>query len=161
MPGQQTWDQGFWECLDERFKRGAPQSGSADCTSIGESAFGCFPMVQVCQKDSWHALFQLAEHQTCQRRSPHGQCGVSIAVSKLVREPGKRFHGSVRLWQDESIETELSIFWDMAEEALIVISDRRASKGRLAEYRLRWRVEAPFHDGKSRGWDGESSHIRA
>ena len=47
------------------------------------------------------------------------------------------------------------------EEALIVISDRRAGKGRIAEYRLRWRVESTFQDGKSRGWDWESSHVRA
>ena len=68
----------------------------------------------------------------------------------------------MRLWQGESIETELSIFWDPAEEeALIVISDRRAGKGRIADYRLRWRVESTFQDGESRGWDWESSHVRA
>jgi hypothetical protein len=68
----------------------------------------------------------------------------------------------VRLWQDESIETELSIFWDLTEEeALIVISDKRAGKGRIAEYRLRFRVEATFQDGKSRGWNLEASHVRA
>src|SRR5260370_12190088 len=104
---------------------------------------GCFPMVQMCQKYDWHYLFRIAGQHTCQRRSSRGQFGESLAVRKLVREPGKRFHGSVRLWQDESIETELSIFWDAAEEeALIVISDRRAGKGRIAEYRLRWRVES-------------------
>jgi hypothetical protein len=149
MPGQQKWDQGFWECIDELFKRLAPHLGSADCTIIGDSAFGCFPMVQLCQQYDWHYLFRIAGQHTCQRRSPHGQFGVSIAVSKLVREPGKRFHGSVRLWQDESIETELSIFWALEEEeALIVISDTRAGKGRIAEYRLRWRVEATGHRWK-------------
>ena len=162
MPGQQKWDQGFWECIDELFWRIALHVGSADCTIIGDSAFGCFPMVQVCQKHGWHYLFRIVGQHTCQRRSSRGQFGESIAVSKLVREPGKRFHGSVRLWQGESIETELSIFWDPAEEeALIVISDRRAGKGRIADYRLRWRVEATFQDGKSRGWDWESSHVRA
>src|SRR5258707_10581286 len=162
MPGQQKWDQGFWACIDELFKRLAPHVGSADCTIIGDSAFGCFPMVELCQKYNWHYLFRIVGQHTCQRRSSRGQFGESIAVCKLVREPGKRFHGSVRLWQGESIETELSIFWDSAEEeALIVISDRRAGKGRIAEYRLRWRVESTFQDGKSRGWDWESSHVRA
>ena len=162
MPGQQKWDQGFWECIDELFKRLAPHVGSADCTIIGDSAFGCFPMVELCQKYHWHYLFRIAGHHTCQRRSASGEWGASIAVSHVVQEPGKRFRGTVRLWQGESIETELSIFWDPAEEeALSVISDRTAGKKRIAEYRLRWRVESTFQDSKSRGWDWEASHVRA
>src|SRR5260370_26102748 len=73
MPGQQKWDQGFWECIDELFKRLAPHVGSADCTIIGDSAFGCFPMVQMCQKYHWHYLFRVVGQHTCQRRSrPRG-----------------------------------------------------------------------------------------
>jgi DDE family transposase len=162
MPGQQKWEKGFWDCMDELFERLAPHMGSADCTIIGDSAFGCFPMIQLCQQYHWHYLFRIAGQHTCQRRSSQGQFGASVAVCKLVREPGKRFHGSVRLWQSESIETELSIFWGMAEEeALIVISDRHAGRGRISEYRLRFRVESTFQDGKSRGWNWEASHVRA
>jgi DDE family transposase len=162
MPGQQKWEKGFWDCMDELFERLAPHMGSADCTIIGDSAFGYFPMIQLCQQYHWHYLFRIAGQHTCQRRSSQGQFGESTAVCKLVREPGKRFHGSVRLWQSESIETELSIFWGMAEEeALIVISDRHAGRGRISEYRLRFRVESTFQDGKSRGWNWEASHVRA
>lgn len=162
MPGQQKWDQGFWSCLDELFERLAPHVGSADCTIIGDSAFGCFPMVELCQKYHWHYLFRVAGQHTCQCHLVEGALGGSIAVSQLVAEPGKRFRGSVRLWQDESIETELSICWEEAEEeALCVISDRIAGKRRIAEYRFRWRVESTFQDGKSRGWGWEGSHVRA
>jgi len=162
MPGLQKWDQGFWSCLEELFKRLAPHVGSADCTIIGESAFGCFPMVEMCQRYHWHYLFRIAGQHTGQCRSAKGELGSSIAVSQLVSAPGKRFRGSVRLWQSESIDTELSICWDEAEEeALCVISDRPAGKKRIAEYRLRWRVESTFQDGKSRGWDWERSHVRA
>lgn len=42
-----------------------------------------------------------------------------------------------------------------------MISDRRAGRGRIAEYRLRFRVEATFQDRKSRGWDLEASHVHA
>ena len=99
---------------------------------------------------------------TCQRQSSRGQFGERITVCKLVCGPGKRFHGSVRLCQDEPIETALSILREAAEEeALIVIADRRAGKGRIADYRLRWRVETTFQDGKSRRWDWERSHAHA
>jgi hypothetical protein len=162
MPGQQKGDQGFWACSDELFTRLAPHVGSADGTVLGQSACGCFPMVHRCQKSGWHDLFRVAGPHTCQPRAVGGELGCSIAVSQVVREPGRRFRGTVRRWQDESIETERSLFWDPAEEeARSVLSDRTAGKQRLAEYRLRWCVESPFQDGKSRGWDGEGSHIRA
>lgn len=162
MPGQQKWDQGFWSCIDELFKRLAPHVGGADCTIIGDSAFGCFPMVELCEKYHWHYLFRIAGQHTCRRRLAEGALGASIAVAQLVQKPGKRFRGSVRLWQNESIESELSICWGEGEdEALCVISDRTAGKRRIAEYRLRWRVESTFQDSKSRGWDWEKCHVRA
>jgi hypothetical protein len=68
MPGQQKWDQGFWECISELFARLAPHVGSADCTIIGDSAFGCFPMVRLCQQYGWHYLFRIAGQHT--RPSP-------------------------------------------------------------------------------------------
>lgn len=108
------------------------------------------------------ALPEVAGQHTCQHRLADGELGASIAVSQLVQEPGKHFRGSVRLWQGESIETELSICWDEAEEeASCVISDRSAGKKRIAEYRLRWRVESTFQDSKSRGWDWEKCQVRA
>lgn len=97
MPGQKKWEQGFWECVSERFTRLAKHVGEADCTIVGDSAFGCFAMVQLCQRYHWHYLFRVDGQDTCQRRSLHGQCGPSTAVSQLVLEPGKRFAGSVRL----------------------------------------------------------------
>ena len=119
-------------------------------------------MVELCEKYHWHYLFRIAGQHTCQRRLAEGALGTCLAVSQLVKEPGKSFRGSVRLWQGESIDTELSICWDEAEEeALCVISDRTAGKRRLAEYRLRWRVESTFQDSKSRGWDWERCHVRA
>jgi hypothetical protein len=161
MPGQEKWDQGLWDCLEELFKRLVPHLGEAECTIIGDSAFGCFPMVQLCQKYGWHYLFRICAQHTCERSSPDGQFLPSCRVSDLVSKPGKRFSGHVRLWQDDQIETNLSAYWDpKEEEALLVISDKPAGAARIKEYRLRWRVESTFQDFKSRGWDWESCHVR-
>jgi hypothetical protein len=161
MPGQQKWEEGFWDCVATLFKRLAPYVGSADCTILGDSAFGCFPMVELCQQYHWHYLFRISGQHTCQRRSSTGDLGPSTVVSSLVGEPGKRFQASVRLWQTDSIETGISIFWKQGEkEALIVISDKPAGKSRISEYRLRWRVESTFQDAKSRGWNWEASKVR-
>jgi Transposase DDE domain len=161
MPGQTKWDQGLWECIEQLCERLVPHLGSTDCTLIGDSAFGCFPMVSLCQKYHWHYVFRICAQHTCQRRSAHGSLGASQPVADLVSRPGKHFYGSVRLWQEDAIDTHLSAYWDpKEEEALLVISDRTAGPKRLEEYRLRWKVEATFQDLKSRGWDWEESHVR-
>ena len=161
MPGQEKWDQGLWDCIEELFQRLVPHLGEAECTIIGDSAFGCFPMVKLCQKYGWQYLFRICVQHTCQPWLPDGQLGPSCRVSDLVNKPGKRFYGAVRLWQDDQLETNLSAYWDPEEEeALLVISHKPASYKRLNEYRLRWRVESTFEDCKSRGWDWESCHVR-
>ncbi len=161
MPGQEKWDQGFWACLEELFRRLAPHIGKSDCTIIGDSAFGCFPMVKLCETYGWHYLFRICAEHTCEHWSPQGRLLPTCPVAELVDRPGKGFYGQVRLWQKEPIETNLSAYWEPGEEeALLVISDLPACRKRITEYRLRWRVEATFQDLKSRGWDWEESHVR-
>jgi hypothetical protein len=161
MPGQEKWEQGLWECVDGLFKRLAVHLGTTDCTIIGDRAFGCSPMISLCQKYGWHYLFRIRAEHTCEHWSPQGRLLPTCRVAELVNEPGKRFYGPIRLWQEGQIETNLSACWDPAEqEALLVIADQPAAHKRLTEYRRRMRVEATFQDLKSRGWDWEASHVR-
>lgn len=161
MPGQESWDQGLWDCIDQLFERLAPHIGKTDCTVIGDSAFGCFPMVTLCQNYGWHYLFRICAQHTCEHWSAQGRLLPTCPVSDLVSEPGKRFYGRIRLWQEDQIQTNLSAYWDKnEEEALLVISDLPAGRSRIKVYRLRWRVESTFQDLKSRGWDWEESHVR-
>jgi len=161
MPGQDKWEQGVWQSVEQLFKRLAPHLGETDCTIIGESAFGCFAMVSLCVKYGWHYLFRICGEHTCEHWSPQGRLLPTCPVSDLVSEPGKRFYGPIRLWQEDQIETNLSACWDPNEEkALLVISDLPAGPKRISDYKLRWRVSATFQDLKSRGWDWEESHVR-
>jgi hypothetical protein len=161
MPGQESWDEGLWDCIEHLCKRLAPHIGETDCTILGDSAFGCFPMVKLCEKYRWHYLFRICAEHTCEHWSSQGRLLPTCRVSDLVSEPGKRFYGHIRLWQEHQIETNLSAYWDQnEEEALLVISDLPACRQRITDYRLRWRVEATFQDLKSRGWDWEASHVR-
>jgi hypothetical protein len=120
-----------------------------------------FQRFWLCEKYGWHYLFRICVEHTCQPKSRDGQLLQSLSVSDLVSKPGKRFHGPVRLWQEDHIETNLSAYWKPSEdEPLLVISDKPAGVSRINEYRLRWRVESTFQDFKSRGWDWESCHVR-
>jgi hypothetical protein len=109
MPGQTKWEQGLWDCIEELFKRLAPHMGETDCTIIGDSALGCFPMVSLCQKYGWHYLFRVCQEHTCEQWSTQDRLLPTCPVSDLVSEPGKRFYGHVRLWQEHPIETNLRV----------------------------------------------------
>jgi hypothetical protein len=161
MPGQTKWDQGLWSIIEELYKRLHPYLEKTDCTLIGDSAFGCFPMVEFCKQYGLHYLFRICGNHTCERWSKQERLLPTCPVSELVNTPGKRFHGHIRLWQEDHIETNLSGYWKQGEEeALLVISDRPACRERILEYKKRWKVESTFEDMKSRGWDWEESHVR-
>ena len=161
MPGQKKWDQGLWDAIEQLFQRIEPYIKNTDYTLIGDSAFGCYPMVYLCKKYGWHYLFRICEQHTCKSWSAEGQLLPACAVSTLVSAPGKRFSGAVQLWQEHSIETNVSGYWDKRyDEPLLVISDRPAGNIRIKEYKKRWKVESTFEDMKSRGWDWEESHVR-
>ena len=155
------WDQGLWSCIEELFEYIAPHIGATVCTVLGDSAFGCFPMVKLCEKYRWHYLFRICANHTCEHWSAQGEHVPTCSVANLVDQPGKQFYGKIRVWQEDQIETNLSACWEPGEEeALFIISDLPACGKRLTEYRLRWRVESTFQDLKSRGWDWEKSHVR-
>jgi Transposase DDE domain len=161
MPGQEKWEQGLWSCVEELFQRLAPHLQKAECTIIGDSAFGCFAMVSLCVNYGWHYLFRICKEHTCEHWASSGRLLPTCPVADLVSTPGKRFYGPIRLWQEDQIETNLSAYWQPGqEEALFVISDALAGPRRIGEYKRRWPVESTFEDLKSRGWDWEESHVR-
>lgn len=161
MPGNTKWDERLWEIVDQLCDRLRPQLSQPDCTLIGDSAFGCAAMVQLCEKYHWHYLFRVSGNHTCKRQSRKGEWMAFCPIEDLVLEPGKTFFGPVHLWQEDTLETNISGCWEENEEKpLLLMSDRPAGPARINEYRRRWRVEATFQDLKSRGFDWEACQVR-
>ena len=98
MPGNTKWDQGLWECIEQLFQCLAPPIGTTDCTIIGDSAFGCFPMVSLCHQYGWHYLFRICAQHTWKPRSPQGTLQATCPVSDLVSE-----RGLALLWTGSSL----------------------------------------------------------
>jgi hypothetical protein len=71
-----------------------------------------------------------------------------------VLKPGYRWYGKAQVWQEETLETYVSLVWDAGcEEAWLLISDQGAGRRQVQEYAWRMRVEATFQDSKSRGFN--------
>ena len=75
-------------------------------------------------------------------------------------KPGYRWYGKARVWQEETLDTYVSLVWDTGcEEPWLLISDQGAGRRQVQAYAWRMRVEATFQESKSRGWKIEASWI--
>ena len=160
MPGQEQWEQGQWEIVARLFARVAQALGQADCTLIADRGLSCLALIQLCQAHGWHYVLRIKQDEYIQRKR-YGHFHDWQACSKVVRQTGQSWFGTVRLWKEHEYETQLSAVWEAGyDEAWFLISDRPAGRKRVKQYGWRMRVEATFEDLKSRGWQWESSHLR-
>ena len=98
-------------------------------------------------------LLRVCQEHTC-RRFFNGKLEKSWKhFGQIVLKPGYRWYGKARVWQEETLETYVSLVWDAGcEEPWLLISDQGAGRRQVQEYAWRMRVEATFQDSKSRGW---------
>lgn len=117
-------------------------------------------MVHLCQARQWHDLLRLSKAHTC-RRYFNGKLERSWKrFEQIALKPGYRWYGKARVWQEETLETYVSIVWELGcEEAWLLISDQGAGHRQVQEYGWRMRVEATFQDTKRRGFNIEASWI--
>lgn len=89
--------------------------------------------------------------------------GPEQRLAELPTGPGQRYAGPVAIFKDAGWRVGfLTSVWDRdAEESWVHFSDRPAGAARVREYRKRVRIEATYHDEKSRGFDLEASKITA
>jgi hypothetical protein len=87
------------------------------------------PLVQLCQARQWHYLLRLSQEHTC-RRYFQGKLEKSWKrFGQIVLKPGYRWYGQARVWQEDTLETYVSVVWDKGcEEAWLLISDQGAGR---------------------------------
>jgi hypothetical protein len=159
MPAQEKWEQGQWEIVGRLLESVVPYLGEASCTLIADRGLASFALVQLCRARKWHYLLRVCKEHTC-RRWMRGKWSDWTPFSQIILKPGQQWFGRILLWQDDTIETQVSAVWEPDhEEAWLLISDQPAGWRRVSEYAYRMRVESTFQDSKSRGWNLEASLI--
>ena len=158
MPAQEKWPEGQWEVVKRLLDQVAPYLEQTDCTLLADRGLVGWPLVQLCRERHWHYLLRVRREHTCRRWM--GCWSAWRPVSQLITKPGQQWYGRIQLWQEHTLETNLSAVWEPAyQEVWLLISDRPAGSRRICEYAVRMRVEATFQDSKSRGWNLEASRI--
>lgn len=147
MPAQQKWPEGQWTVVKRLFDQVTPHLLETDCTLLADRGLVGWSLVQLCRERHWHYLLRVCREHTCRRWM--GRWTAWRRLGHLITQPGQQWCGRIQLWQEETLETQLSAVWEPAyQEAWFLISDRPAGRQRIAEYALRARVEATFQDGK-------------
>src|SRR6266849_9454193 len=70
------------------------------------------PLIKLCTARGWHYLVRVCGEHTC-RRYFNGKLEQSWKrFEQIVLKPGYRWYGKARVWQEETLETYVSLVWD-------------------------------------------------
>jgi len=160
MPAKTKWEEGQWQIVGRLLDQITVHLPETSCTLIADRGLAGMSLVELCQARQWHYLLRLCQEHTC-RRYFQGKLEKSWKrFGQIVLKPGYRWYGQARVWQEDTLETYVSLVWDKGcEEPWLLISDQGAGRRQVQEYAWRMRVEATFQDSKSRGWNIEASWI--
>jgi DDE family transposase len=160
MPAQTKWDEPQWQIVGRLLDQVRVHLPETCCTVIADRGLAGMPLVKLCTDHGWHSLLRVCAGHTC-RWYIHGKLErVWKGFNQIVLKRGFRWYGRAKVWQNETLETFVSLLWDPAyEEAWLLISDQGAGYRQVQLYAGGMRVEATFQDSKSRGWNIEASWI--
>jgi DDE family transposase len=160
MPAKTSWDEGQWQIVGRLLDQVRVHLPDTSCTLIADRGLAGMPLVKLCTTRGWHYLLRVRAEHTC-RRFFHGKLERGWKrFDHIVLKRGYRWYGQARVWQEETLDTCISLLWDPTyEEPWLLISDEGAGYRQVQLYAWRMRVEATFQDSKSRGWNIEASWI--
>jgi hypothetical protein len=127
---------------------------------LADRGFRDCDWAQLCQKLGWHYNIRTANNTYVTLRD-----GRYCQIDELGIQPGQRgYFQDVLFTQDFKLCANLSLAWtdgdqQHAPELLAIVSDQRACRNRLREYRVRMDTEQSFRDDKSGGFDMEDTHL--
>jgi Transposase DDE domain len=160
MPAQTKWDEGQWDIVGRLLDQVSVHLPDTCCTVLADRGLAGMPLVKLCTSHGWHYVLRICAEHTC-RRFFNGKLEQSWKrFDHIVLKRGYRWYGKARVWQEETLETYVSLVWDPGcEEPWLLISDEGAGRRQVQVYAWRMRVEATFQDSKSRGFNIEASWI--
>ncbi len=144
------------QVVTQLVQRLAAHLSSNECTLLGDSAYGCLWMAELCRQVGWHYVFRVCGEHSVQRFK-HGRRQATCRLDSTLQREGQQWYGSVLLWAEE-YETTISAIWKRGyEEPWFLMSDQPASYTRVKEYGWRMRVEATFKISKAVAISGRTA----
>ena len=136
MPAQTTWDEGQWDIVGRLLDQVSVHLPDTCCTLMADRGLAGMPLVKLCTARGWHYLLRVCVEHTC-RRYLRGKLEQSWKrFGQIVLKPGYRWYGKARVWQEETLETYVSLrVGHDCEEPWLLISDRGAGTDKSSSMR--------------------------
>ena len=129
MPAQTTWDEGQWDIVGRLLDQVCVHLPDTSCTLIADRGLAGMPLVRLCTSHDWHYLLRIRAEHTCRRFFKGKLERTWKRFDQIVLKPGYRWYGTARVWQEETLETYVSLVWDTGcEEPWLLISDEGAGR---------------------------------
>jgi hypothetical protein len=143
MPAQTKWEEGQWQIVGRVLDQVSAHVPDTSCTLMADRGLAGMPLVKLCIAHDWHYLLRVRAEHIC-RRLFHGKFERSWKrFDHIVLKRGYRWYGRARVWQEETLDTYVSLVWDPdSEEPWLLISDEGAGHRQVQAYGWRMRVEA-------------------
>lgn len=143
MPAHTKWDEGQWQIVGRLLDQVRVHLPETSCTLMADRGLTGMPLVKLCTARGWHYLLRVCAEHTC-RRFFHGKLERSWKrFGQFVLRRGYRWSGRARVWQEETLDTFVSLLWDPDyEEPWLLISDEGAGHRQVQLSAWRMRVEA-------------------
>lgn len=117
-------------------------------------------VIALCRRLGWSFVLRVSvsARHTNRVRLDGGQ---DRPLWDLVTRPGQRFARAVEVFEGAGwVAVELTIRWDRGyAEPWVLLSDRLTGTAAVRHYRRRFKVEATYQDGKSRGFRIEAATL--
>ena len=112
MPAQTKWDEGHWQIVGRLLDQVSLHLPDTFCTLIADRGLTGMALVQLCRSRGWHYLLRVCGEHTC-RRYFKGKLEKSWKrFEHIVLKPGYRWYGKARVWQEETLDTYISLIWE-------------------------------------------------
>ena len=97
MPGQETWDEGWWEIVGEVFARVKRALGDAECTFLADRGWSGLPLIGLCQAQGWHYVLRIKQEVQCPPWRHRAWQAWQAACDLVPQE------GTILVWQSASV----------------------------------------------------------
>lgn len=161
VPQQTAWDADqltYLSALRETVVAALPPRCTV--TLLADRGITSPAVIALCRRLGWSFVLRVSVGAAQTNRVRLGDAPEQ-PLWDLVTKPGQRFARPARLFKDAGwIALELTIRWDRGHtEPWVLVSDRLIGTAAVQRYRRRFKVEATYQDGKSRGFHVEATTL--
>ena len=110
MPQQEKWEERQWDIVARLLDSVRVFLPETECTLLADRGLAGAALVRLCEQRHWHDVLRICQEHTCRRQmGKHKKWSPWCSFKSFIQKKGQQWYGRARVWQEESIETSVSV----------------------------------------------------